>query len=228
MYRNNAFNILYCSKLQNLPSVPEQFPPIGTTQTVSQSQEVQTDDPKTTEEGDNDNDGLYMLLFGPDKNGKYKPCYFDEEGYKILDLTSKKLQVKKKGEKSAHVEKEDVAESGVGVPGEGHEGELMIPFTLDVNKPPPPPSAPISTAYDWWVKKGTAMFPHIQISAPQPTVPTTAPSASASIQGAAAPASSDKSKSVPNVVQSDVRPRTHRYSQNRPQPKDKSKIPLAK
>ena len=75
-----------------------------------------------------------MLLFGPDKNGKYEPRYFDEEGYNILDLTSKKLQVKKKGQKSVCVKKEDVAESGEDTPRPvSTSQELMIPLALDVN-----------------------------------------------------------------------------------------------
>ena len=99
---------------------------------------------------DDEEGGLYMLLFGQDKNGKYEPRYFDEEGYQILDLTSKKLQVKRKGKKSVHVKQDDADETGDCQGGErvSTSQELMIPLALDVNKPPPPPSAPINTAYD--------------------------------------------------------------------------------
>ena len=103
----------------------------------------------------------------------------------------------------------------------------MIPFELDVNKPPPPPSAPISTAYDWWVQKGVAMFPHIHISATGVQTVTT-PSACNNVVTACAEPPSDKSKSVPNVVQTDVRPKAHRYSQSRPQHREKSKIPVTR
>ena len=168
-----------------------------------------------------------MLLFGPDKNGKYEPRYFDEEGYNILDMTSKKLQVKKKGKKSVCV-KQDEAEQPAEEQKVSTSQEIIIPFTLDVNKPPPLPSAPIHSAYDWWVQKGASMFPHIQITAPPLVVPATAPSASASIQTLQTTVASEKSKSAPNVVHRDVRPKSHQYSENRPQQKDRSKIAVAR
>ena len=164
-----------------------------------------------------------MLLFGPNKNGKYEPRYFDEEGYNILDMTSKKLQVKKKGKKYVRVKQDEAEEQKVLT-----SQEIIIPFTLDVNKPPPPPSAPIHSAYDWWVQKGASMFLHIQITAPPPAVPATAPSASSSIQTPQTTATSEKSKSAPNVVQRDVLPKSHQYSENRLQQKDRSKIPVAR
>ena len=79
---------------------------------LSQSQEVSNDNKKEDskkDDDDNDDNGAggsededdqYMLLFGPDENGKYEARYFDKEGYNILDLTSKKLQVKKKDKKA--------------------------------------------------------------------------------------------------------------------------------
>ena len=82
---NIRFNF---SKLQKLPSVHEQFPPIGVTHDVSQSHDVNKgtkgDDKKKKKDDDNDDDGLYMLLFGPDKRGKYEPRYSDEKVTKFL------------------------------------------------------------------------------------------------------------------------------------------------
>ena len=60
------------------------------------------------------------------------------------------------------------------------------------------------------------MFPHIQVTSRLEAVPTTTPAASANIQATPVTAVSDKSRSAPNVVQRDVQPKTHRYSENRP------------
>ena len=111
-----------------MPSIHEQFPPLGTVQTISQSQDVNKDSKKKEVKKDDydddngegkeetdDEDDVYILLFGPDASGKYEPRYFDKEGYNILDLTSKKLQIKKKEKKSGQHTKQKKIESSQSV-----------------------------------------------------------------------------------------------------------------
>ena len=95
--------IIYCNKLQQLPDVEEQFRCLGTTKTVSQSQEVKKqDDSKVKGDDDDDDDaisdeeGLYRIMFRGPNSEDYKTRFFDEEGFTILGMTSKKLQVKKR------------------------------------------------------------------------------------------------------------------------------------
>ena len=165
--------------------------------------------------------------------------YFDEEGFKILDMTSKCLEIKKpktkKGNRKSTVsamvpstappsesDKKDKKH------GDTTARDLIIPFKLDMNQPPPPPSVPITTAYEWWLRKGAAMFPHLAATIPistGPTATTTGLSAAGSRQTPAPPVPEEASRSAPSVVarQMVVHPKTHRYSANRPQQHHKAK-----
>ena len=93
--------------MQQLPDVEDQFRRLGTTKTVSQSQEVEEMKPKTevpkddeSSSDEDDKEGLYTILFQGAHSKQYKARYFDAEGFTILDMTAKKLEVKKKRCKS--------------------------------------------------------------------------------------------------------------------------------
>ena len=103
--------------------------------------------------------------------------------------------------------------------------ELFIPFKLDVNKPlPPPRNAPISAAYEWWLQRGAQRFPNVQLGGQHTTTTPTPTSASKPTVQTATQSAADQTASALNIVQTQViPPRSHRFSMNRPQKRDRSK-----
>ena len=230
--KNKPVVFKICSKLQHLPDVEEQFCSLGISKTVSQSQEVgakekiskvEDDDDKVLDEGD---ERLYKIIFQDATSNKFTTRYFDEDCFKILDMTSKKLEVKKKTKLSqpkkssssvASQHEQPLSGTSEAVPQVRRSQELIIPFTLDVNKPPPPPNAPINTAYDWWLQRGAQLFPNVQLgSGCRVTMVTAASASRPSVQSTPTSMSNQSSSSsAPNIVQTQpIPPKSHQFSLN--------------
>ena len=77
---------------------------------------------------------------------------------------------------------------------------LIIPFQLDATAP----SIPISTAYEWWLRKGAQMFPHlvatIPITSAASTSTTTGMAAASTAHETVTPVPEDTSSSAPSVI----------------------------
>ena len=216
--------------MQHLPDVEEQFRSLGISKTVSQSQEVgakekisEVDDDKDLDEGD---ERLYKIIFQDATSKKFTTRYFDEDVFKILDMSSKKLEVKKKTKLSKpKTSTASVADQGYqhssgtseAVPQVRRSQELIIPFTLYVNKLPLPPNAPINTAYDWWLQRGAQLFPNMQLGSGRKVMMATAALASRpSVQSTPTSMSNQSSSSsTPNIVQTQpIPPKSHQFSLN--------------
>ena len=85
--------------MQQLPDVEQQFGHLGLVKTVSQSQEIKEEkheeDPKgdEPETGDGDKDVVYSILFRQSNTDIEEERYFDAEGFKILEMMSKHLEI---------------------------------------------------------------------------------------------------------------------------------------
>ena len=166
----------FFSKLTMMVPVESQFKPISTKQELEQSRTISTQTIKAddeTEDSDSfseesDDSGDYTILFAvPEKPGKYKPKFFDKEGYDILSKMvnrlekkqkKKKKKPKKRGSKASLkrsdpvgvsrgsvIEQESQTQQQQQLPQQSKAKEEVvvdIPMRLDLTKPPPP-SGPV-------------------------------------------------------------------------------------
>ena len=179
--------------------VEKQFPPIGKQQEIEQSQTVTEVEPDKEESSESDSDpdsddsGDYVIMLpDEDRPGRFKPKFFDKEGFTIITMTANRLEKKDKKKKKksreskqkkrcGHQRAQPVGISSSTIP-QGQRQEhgqetgaaecedviVKIPMKLDLSKLPPPPTPirEVNANFKKWLDNLAMKFGHLQTDAP--------------------------------------------------------------